>query len=59
VTQKIISEKLLKAIIKYIERAEVTLDGHLGSLRSLKQLEKDGELPELLFKLRSLRDSKD
>jgi len=58
-TRRIISVKLLKAVIKYVEKSEVSFDAEFGSLRTLEQLEKDGDLPEFLFELRDLIKSKE
>lgn len=46
-----ISKKLLKEIIKYIEEVEVQIDGEWGSCRSLKELVKDEDMPNLYNKL--------
>ena len=52
---KVISDELLDEVIKYVERSEVKIDGEWGTRRTLAQLEKDQELPDLLYQLRQLR----
>ena len=52
-----ISNHLLDEIIEYIENTEETIDGEWGSGRSLKQLIKDNEMPELYNKLILLKNN--
>jgi hypothetical protein len=49
--------KLMPAIIDYIERAEVVIDGEWGRCRELDQLIKDGEMPEIYNELKELHNT--
>jgi len=52
-----ISSVLLKAIIKYIEETQVTIDSEWGSFRDLKDIIKDGDMPKLYNDLIAIESS--
>tara|TARA_R110000851_G_scaffold97365_1_gene211029 strand:+ start:754 stop:969 length:216 start_codon:yes stop_codon:yes gene_type:complete len=45
-------------IISYIEEMEQTVDGEWGSCRLLKELIKDGDMPDLYNKLIALKNDR-
>jgi hypothetical protein len=50
----IISQKLFKEIIRDIEDHKNLIDSEFGQCRDIKQIIKDGDMPELWYKLKSL-----
>ena len=50
----IINQTLLKQIIKDIEIHKSLEDSEFGQCRGIRQIKKDGEMPILWYKLKSL-----
>jgi ribosome-associated protein YbcJ (S4-like RNA binding protein) len=46
--------ELIKQIKEYIEETEVKVDGEWGDCRDLKELIRDGEMPDIYFEVCNL-----
>ena len=47
------NQALLKEMMEYIRRMEEAVDGEWGECRDADELEKEGKLPELFYKLKN------